>query len=230
VLIVDDHPVYRRGLRDILRSNPHMECVGECGSAAVVLEAIETLNPSIILMDVLFEDHDSQSQGLNGFEITKLIKTRFPTTRVLILSMFDTADSVRDAFNAGAHGYLVKDAGKKEIIGAILEVMNGGTPISPHIRDLHTAFLKQNELNKTDLGRMDSTQRIREVMELLAQGLTNDEIGRRLVLAPKTVRNYVSSAFQEVGADNRKAAIALLRDRGYGKGSTSGHQGTMRNR
>ena len=139
--------------------------------------------------------------------------------------MIDTADSVRDAFNAGANGYLVKDAGKKELLEAIQEVLCGGTPISPHIRGLDSLFMERNPSKKTGLLFLDSTQRIRDVMELLAQGLTNDEIGRRLVLAPKTIRNYVSRVFQMLGADNRRDAIAVLREHGYGKSGTVGHSG-----
>lgn len=219
VLIVDDHPVFRHGLRDILESSQRIECVGECASSIEALTAVRTLMPDIVLMDVRMPGRDGKAP--NGFEATLSIRQCAPQVKVIILSMIDSADAVSDAFAAGASGYLIKDAGKRELIDAICEVASGGTPISPHIRNLDKIFRPDPKpVGSSD----DNSERLREVMDLVAQGLTNDEIARRLVLAPKTIRNYVSRVFQIVGADSRRDAIIRLREKGFGlkKGNTSG--------
>ena len=242
VLIVDDHPVFRHGLRDILDSSPGLECAGECASASEALAAVQvapsdhpgTLHggdvqdkriPDIILMDVRMPGHGTKSA--NGFEATASIKRCAPEVKVIILTMIDSADAVGDAFACGANGYLIKDAGKHELIDAIHEVMNGGTPISPHIRGLQDIFRRAPDLKPIGVSPEDNTERMREMMELLAQGLTNDEIAQRLVLAPKTIRNYVSRVFQSLGADGRRDAIMRLRESGYGA-QTSGAGGAGR--
>lgn len=215
VLVVDDHPVFRHGLRDILDSGEGVECVGECASSEEALMAVPALTPDIILMDIRMPGRSGKSA--NGFEATTAIRSRNPQVKVIILSMIDSAEAVREAFNAGANGYLIKDAEKGELMAAIREVMKGGTPISPHIRELSTVFLKPLDGKSAGLGNHDNTERMREVMELLAQGLTNDEIARRLVLAPKTIRNYVSRVIQNVNASSRRDAITKLRESGYGQ-------------
>jgi len=212
VLIVDDHPVFRHGLRDILESSPGLRCIGECASASEAMAAVHTLMPDVILMDIRMSGLDGKAP--NGLEATATIKRTAPGVKVIILSMIDSADAVSDAFASGASGYLIKDAGKRELIEAIREVVSGGTPISPHIKGLQGIF-RPPQKPSTDLVD-DNSERMREVMNLLAQGLTNDEITHRLVLAPKTIRNYVSRVIQIVGAESRRDAIMRLREKGYG--------------
>lgn len=225
VMIVDDHPVFRSGLRDALSSEKKIKCVGECGIAAEVISSVQQLDPDIVLMDIALAGH--KGPRTTGIDLTRQIKKQWPEVEVIMLSASDTPTVVREALKAGASGYLSKDANKTEIINAIEQALNDGMPISPSInKSLFLAEYKpaRTEAVKPPIG--DPPRYLIPVMFLLAEGLTNDEIWQRLrkergdgYLERKTVRNYIYIIGQWLGLSGRREVIEQLRKMGYGKQS-----------
>lgn len=223
VIIIDDHPMFRSGLRDALSSEKKIRCVGECGVAAEVMSSIEQLSPDIVLMDIALAGH--KGPRTTGIELTRQIKKQWPEVEVIMLSASDTPTVVREALKAGASGYLSKDAGKAEIINAIEQALNDGMPISPSINK--SLFLDQHKLIRSETTRPpvgEPPKYLVPVMFLLAEGLTNDEIWQRLrkergddYLERKTVRNYIYNIGQWLGLSGRREVIEQLRKMGYGK-------------
>lgn len=214
VLIADDHPVFRYGLRALLQTEAAaIEMVGEAttGEEAVILAA--QLNPTVILMDV-------NMPGLNGIEATRRILAATPQVGILMLTMFDDDESVFAAMRAGARGYLLKGAEGEETVRAILAVSNGEAIFSPTIaRRLIGYFGAHQRRQPSPPASLfpELTEREREVLTLLAQGYTNPAIAEHLVLSPKTVRNHVSSIFSKLQVAGRAEAIIRARDAGLTK-------------
>lgn len=208
VLIVDDHPVFRFGLRSLISSIPDMEVIGEATSGESAVTQAASLKPDIILMDI-------NMPGLNGIEATRQILAKQPDIGILVITMFDD-DSVFDAMKAGARGYLLKGADPEETLRAIHSVANGAAIFSPKAAErLITHFGKHKTTDSTDTFP-ELTEREREVLALIAQGLTNPAIAERLVLSPKTVRNHVSNIFSKLQVSDRSQAIVKARLAGMG--------------
>jgi DNA-binding NarL/FixJ family response regulator len=208
VLIVDDHPVFRFGLHSLISSIPDMDVAGEAtdGESAVALAA--SLQPDIILMDI-------NMPGLNGIQATAQIVKAQPEIGILVITMFDD-DSVFDAMQAGARGYLLKGADPEETLRAIHSVANGAAIFSPKVAvRLITYFSRQKDIALPGTFP-DLTEREREILNLIAQGLTNPAIANKLVLSPKTVRNHVSNIFSKLQVSNRAQAIVKARQAGMG--------------
>jgi len=206
ILIADDHPVFRFGLKALLTTEPDLEVVGEAptGKDAVAL-AIE-LAPDVILMDINMPD-------LNGIEATHQIIQSHPNTGILIISMIDD-DTVFSAMRAGARGYMLKGSEGDATVQAIRIVAEGGTIFSPGIAERVIAYFSGGQ-HKPDLFP-ELTDREREILGLIAQGLTNQAIADRLVLSPKTVRNQVSEIYSKLQVVSRGEAVAKARDAGLG--------------
>ena len=215
VLIADDHPVFRYGLRALLQTEAStIEVVGEAATGEEVITFATQVNPEVILMDV-------NMPGLNGIEATRRILAATPQVGILMLTMFDDDESVFAAMRAGARGYLLKGAEGEETIRAIKAVSQGEAIFSPTIaRRLMGYFAKpQPGLPSAPLFP-ELTEREREVLTLLAQGYTNPAIAERLVLSPKTVRNHVSTIFSKLQVAGRAEAIVRARDAGLTKETT----------
>jgi DNA-binding NarL/FixJ family response regulator len=208
LLIADDHPVFRSGLRLLLESLSGFEVVGEAGDGEQALEAALELAPDVIVMDL-------QMPGLGGIETTRRVVALAPHVRVLVLTMFEDDNSVFAALRAGAHGYVLKGAGQQQLVRAIEAVADGESIFSPAIAkrviDSFGAAPTQRQLVFPEL-----TDREREVLDLIARGLSNPDITRRLVLSPKTVRNHVSNILAKLQARDRSAAIVRAREAGLG--------------
>lgn len=209
ILIADDHPVFRFGLNALLEAEDDTEVVGEAtsGSEAVALAA--ELKPDVILMDLNMPD-------LNGLEATSRILQTNPETGILVITMFDD-DSVFAAMRAGARGYILKGAEGEETLRAIRAVANGEAIFSPAIAERMMQFMMQPPTSATDTPFPELTTREREVLALVAMGLTNTAIAERLVLSPKTIRNHVSNIFGKLQVADRAAAIIRAREAGLGK-------------
>jgi DNA-binding NarL/FixJ family response regulator len=210
VLLADDHPVFRKGLRALLTSLPGATVIGEAsdGEEAVVLAA--ECQPDLVVMDVHMPE-------LDGVEATRRIVTARPATRVLILTMFDDDESVFAAMRAGAGGYLVKGSDTDEVIRAITAVGNGEAIFGPSVARRILAFLNR-PLSAFDTQQFPQlSAREREVLDLIAAGIANAEIARRLFLSPKTVRNHVSSVFTKLQVADRAQAIVRARAAGMGR-------------
>jgi DNA-binding NarL/FixJ family response regulator len=208
ILIADDHPVFRFGLRALLESQPDMEVVKEVENGTDAVRAAQTLGPDVVLMDV-------NMPGLNGIEATRQITAGDANTAVLIITMFDD-DTVFTVMQAGARGYLLKGAQGDETLRAIRAVANGEVIFSPGVAEQMMAYFARGKKTDVDVPFPELTPREREVLELLAEGLTNSAIAEKLVLSPKTVRNLVSNIFGKLQVASRSEAIVKAREAGLG--------------
>ena len=215
ILIADDHPVFRFGLRALLNAMPDTEVVGDAttGEAAIALAA--EAQPDVVLMDI-------NMPGIGGIEAVRRIRTAQPDVHVLMVTMLED-DSVFAALRAGACGYIVKGAEPADVLRAIRAVADGEAIFSPSIaeRMLHF-FAAQPVASQTsaqansDQAFADLTEREREVLELIARGLTNSAIAERLVISPKIMRNYITEIFSKLQVAHRAQAIVRARDAGLG--------------
>jgi DNA-binding NarL/FixJ family response regulator len=210
VLIADDHPLFRDGLRALLNSIPQTELVGEAASGEEVLKQAVKLQPDVILMDI-------QMPGLNGIEATQQILRTNPDIGIIVLTMFQDDDSVFAAMRAGARGYILKGADQTEILRAIGAAVRGealfGAPIAKRLM----RFFSASQPSLPAQAFPELTEREREVLDLMAQGLNNIEIAERLVLSPKTIRNHTSNIFNKLQVTDRAHAIVLAREAGLGQ-------------
>lgn len=215
ILIADDHPVFRFGLRALLDAQADMTVVGEAESGEEAVRMAQALEPDVVLMDI-------NMPVINGIEATKQITApaRHPAEAarhpaVLILTMFDD-DTVFTAMRAGARGYLLKGAQPDETLRAIRAVANGEVIFSPGVAEQMMAFFTRGNAAATE-PFPELTPREREVLELLALGLTNASMAEKLVLSPKTIRNQVSNIFGKLQVASRSEAIVKAREAGLGK-------------
>ena len=204
ILISDDHPMFRFGLRALLASEPGMEIVGEATNGLEAVSLAASLKPDLILMDINLPE-------LNGIDATRQILAKNPGIGVLIITMFED-DSMFAALRAGARGYLLKGSEGDETLRAIRAAANGEAIFSPQVAErLKHYFTAPNTKPRVD-PFPELTPREREILDLLAQGLTNNAIAERLVLSPKTVRNQVSTIFSKLQVTSRGEAIVKARD------------------
>ena len=207
VLIADDHPMFREGVRSMLRREDSVTLVGEAttGSAAITLAA--ELQPDVILMDVHMPE-------VNGIDATRRILQQHPHMRVLVLTMFEDDDSVFAALRAGARGYLLKGADKAEIVRAISGVASGEAIFGPAIAQRLIAFFSAPQAPAPPPVLPELTDREREILVLMTHGLSNQDIADRLVVSLKTVRNNVSNIFSKLEVVDRAQAVLRARDAG----------------
>ena len=202
VVIVDDHPVFRDGLAGLLATLADVETVGSVGSAEEALEAVRTARPDVVLMDL-------NLPGASGVEATRRVLAEAPATAVLVITMVDDDDSVLAALQAGARGYILKGAGAEEISAAIRTVATGGAVFGAAIAHRLVTAPERRAPSAVEEGL---TAREREVLDLLANGLSNKQIARQLDLSLKTIQNHVSRILDKLQAADRTQAA--LRARG----------------
>lgn len=192
VLVVDDHPVVRRGIEDLLASATDIEVVGSTGSGAEAARLAETLDPHVVLMDIEMPDVD-------GVEATRRVLATVSSAAVVILTTFADRQRITSALDAGAAGYLLKDADPDELIRGVRAAAIGDVPISPRAaRELIANRQPRPEVTLTD--------REREVLGLVAEGLANKAIARRLGIAEKTVKAHLTRVFAAIGVTDRTQA------------------------
>ena len=212
VLVADDHPVFRRGMRAILGAEPEIELVGEATDGEEAIARALELRPDVVLMDL-------NMPKLNGIEATPRILQASPQSAILMLTMFEDDKSIFAAMRAGAHGYVLKGADGAETLRAIHAVASGEAIFSPAItRRLTKYFAAPGGDPKTAAVQAfpNLTEREHEILTLIAEGYTNSAIASRLYLSPKTVRNYVSSIFTKLEVSDRSQAIVRAREAGVG--------------
>ena len=207
IVIADDHPVFRFGLRALLQAEPGTEVVGEATTGEEAIELAGTLEPDIVLMDI-------NMPGINGIEATRRILQQRPETGVLVITMFDD-ETLFAAVRAGARGYLLKGAEGDETLRAIRAVANGEAIFSPAIAERLNQFFSSAP-SGPDSPFPELTPREGEILELIAQGYTNNAIAERLVISPKTVRNHVTNLFSKLQVADRAQAIIRAREAGLG--------------
>jgi DNA-binding NarL/FixJ family response regulator len=207
LLVVDDHPVVRQGLRTFLETRADFEVVGEAGDGETAVAEAARLQPDVILMDLVMP-------GVDGLEAINRIRAADPEARILVLTSFASADQVLPALRAGAAGYLLKDAAPGEVEAAIRAVHRGEGLLDPAITATVLAEVSRPtaEANETDAGFASLTRREREVLGLLGRGMTNAAIARELFVAEKTVKTHVSSILAKLRlADRTQAALYAAR-------------------
>lgn len=201
VLLVEDHPTFRLGLKGRLDIEDDLEVVGEVGSAEAALILIDEVMPDVAVVDL-------NLPGIDGVALTRELASRAPHVRVLVLTMLDD-DHVFSALRAGAKGYLLKDSDPTQIVAAIRTVAHGDMVFSPVVASRLITLSSSTHRTFGDLSVRET-----EILTLVAQGLSNAEIGRRLFLSPKTVRNYVSNVIGKLQVSDRTAAALRARDAG----------------
>ena len=212
ILIADDHPHFRDGLRALLVSASDLEVVGEAADGEEAISLAADLQPDVILMDL-------GMPGVGGIETTRRILRTSPHIAILVISMFEDEDSVFAALQAGARGYLLKGALKAEILRSIRAVASGEAIFGPAVaRRLMQYFSNPHPAGPPD-AFPELTEREHEILELIARHETNPEIAKRLYLSPKTVRNHVSNIFTKLQVADRAQAIIRAREAGLGQDS-----------
>ncbi|GAA3316996.1 response regulator transcription factor [Nonomuraea dietziae] len=207
VLIADDHPVFRSGLRGLLAALD-IEVVGEARDGAEAVRLAAELQPDVVVMDL-------HMPGGNGVDATRTITRVSPGIGVLVLTMFHDDDSVFAAIRAGARGYLLKEAGVEEISRAVQAVAAGEAIYGPGIAKRVLGFFA-GMAEPSRAAFPELTEREREVLELIAQGRNNTEIASLLFLSAKTIRNHVSNIFMKLHVADRAQAIIRAREAGLG--------------
>jgi DNA-binding NarL/FixJ family response regulator len=206
VLIADDHPVYRDGLRLTLDGWDRATLVGEASDGDEAVAFASRLNPDVVLMDV-------QMPGRSGVDATRAIMSSSPATAVLVLTMFEEDDLVVAAMRAGARGYLLKGATRDELRNAIITVATGGAVFGPAVARRLGDIIERGGGERPFAGLTD---REHEVLELMARGRANPDIARRLSISEKTVRNHASMIFAKLEVAGRSEAIVRAREAGMG--------------
>jgi DNA-binding NarL/FixJ family response regulator len=207
LLIADDSPAARTGLKALLRAVTDIELVGEATDGEEAMHLAERLQPDVILMDLQMPD-------VNGIEATRQIVQTSPHISVLVLTMYDDDDSVFAAMQAGAQGYLLKGTSKSEMLRAIRDVAGGAAIFSPAIARRMMNYFQQIREQPAAHAFPELTRREQEVLQLMAQQHSNQEIAEALSLSPKTVRNYTSNIFAKLQVADRAGAILKARDAG----------------
>ena len=209
VVLVDDHPVFRQGMRAVLDELDDIEVVAEAAEGEEAVRVVARTAPDVVLMDL-------RMPGLGGIEATARITATQPGVKVLVLTMDEDDASVFAALRAGARGYLLKEADGLAVHRSVLAVASGEAVFGAGVAARVVAFFSRPASAGGALPFPDLTEREREVLTLLADGLDNAEIARRLFLSPKTVRNRVSDVLGKLRARSRAEAVALARDAGLG--------------
>ena len=200
VLVVDDHPVVRSGLVSLIAVAADLVVVGEAADGAEALACVASLAPDVVLMDL-------RMPGLDGADATARIVAEHPATRVLVLTTFDTDDDILRAVEAGASGYLLKDARRDELLAAIRSAARGETVLA--------APVAARLMGRMRAGAAESlTPRELQVLAAVGRGLSNADVGRELFIGEATVKTHLLRVFQKLGVDDRTRAVTVAMERG----------------
>ena len=200
VYLLDDHEVVRRGLRDLLESDGDIEIVGESGSAQEAAARIPALRPHVAVLDARLPDG-------SGIDVCRDVRSVDPAIQALILTSYDDDEALFAAILAGAAGYLLKQVGGNDLVDAVRRVAAGQSLIDPSLTARVLERLRHGPAEHEELASL--TEQERKILALIAEGLTNRQIGERLFLAEKTVKNYVSSILAKLGLERRTQAAVL---------------------
>jgi two-component system response regulator DevR len=200
VFLVDDHEVVRRGVADLLDGDDDLEVIGEAGSVTEALARIPALGPDVAVLDVRLPDG-------TGIELCRELRSRVPELACLMLTSFTDEQAMFDAVLAGASGYVIKDVRGNDIVNAVREVGAGRSLLDGRAAGVLMERLRPRSTAPDPLAEL--TDKEREVLGYIGEGLTNREIGRRMFLAEKTVKNYVSSVLAKLGMQRRVQAAVL---------------------
>ncbi len=200
LMLVDDHRLFREGLRRILEMENDLSVVGEAGDGGEALTCLHGCNPDVVIMDI-------NMPGINGVEATRYIKSKHPTVAVLVLTIHEDPEYLFEVLKVGASGYLLKDVEPSKLLDAIRQVASGKSVVHPGLTSkLITEF---NRLSQPVEQQTQSilSDREQEVLHMMAKGLNNREIGEQLYISEKTVKNHVSSILRKLDVNDRTQAV-----------------------
>ncbi len=207
VVVADDHPMFRDGLRVLLATEPQIELVGEAATGEEAVELVLAVQPDVAVMDL-------RLPGISGIEATRRIVAAAPHVGVLVITMFEDDESVFASMRAGARGYLLKGADHDEIVRAVAAVANGEAVFGPGVARRVLGYFAGSSPSPAF---PELTAREREVLELVAAGQGNGAIAETLFVSDKTVRNHVSNILTKLCAADRAQAIVRAREAGFGR-------------
>jgi len=208
VLLADDQSLVRAGFRMILKAEPDIEVVGEANDGCEAIARAETLDPDVVLMDI-------RMPSLDGIEATRQITDRNPSARVLVLTTFDLDEYVYESLRAGASAFLLKDAKEQQLVAAIRVVADGGSLFAPSVtRRLIEKFAEPTRNSAASANLDQLTPREREVLRLVARGLSNAEIAAELVVSEHTTKTHVANVLRKLDLRNRVQAVVLAYETG----------------
>jgi DNA-binding NarL/FixJ family response regulator len=210
VLLVDDHPLFREGLAAAVDADDAFSVVAEASTADQALAEARRTRPHVVVMDLGLP-------GTSGVEATRMLLSRHPDLRVLVMTMSEDTDSLLAAMRAGAHGYILKGAPRQETLRALHTVAEGGAVFSPAMARSISGLLADRRTDSARQAFPVLTPREREILDLLARGLTYRQIARQLVIADKTIRNHAGSIFAKLQVRDRAEAILRAREAGLGR-------------
>jgi DNA-binding NarL/FixJ family response regulator len=199
VFLLDDHELVRVGVKDFLETQPDIRVIGEAGTASSALARIPALHPDVAILDVRLPDGD-------GVSVCREIRSQMPEVACLMLTSFENDQSLFDAVMAGAAGYVLKEIHGTDLIGAVRTVASGQSMLDPTAASRLMARMRDAATKRDPLDGLTGQER--RILELIGEGLTNRQIGERMHLAEKTVKNYVSVLFQKLGMERRTQAAA----------------------
>ncbi len=207
VLIVDDHRMFREGIRSRLEREPDIQVVGEAASGAEALKLVQEKNPSLVILDVRLPD-------MSGITVARLLRKQWPALKILVLTAYDFDQYVRALARVGIDGYLLKDAPQEALVQALREVRLGGAVLPPYIASKVMHGYASSSADVRDRPVWELTIREIEILELLYQGLRNAEIAKRLRISTRTVENHVGSIIGKLGVQTRTEAARLAVEKG----------------
>jgi two-component system response regulator DevR len=212
IFLLDDHEVVRRGVRELLESEPGWTVVGEASTAAEALARVPALKPDVAVLDVRLPDGD-------GVSVCRELRSAMPELACLMLTSFSDDEALFDAIMAGASGYVLKEIRGSDLLGAVRVVAAGGSLLDPKATARVLDRLRTPVVSADPLEAL--TEQERRILELIGEGLTNRQIGERMFLAEKTVKNYVSAVLSKLGLQ-RRTQVAVLATELRGKDIRSG--------
>jgi len=200
VFLLDDHEIVRRGVRELLEAETDIEVIGEAGTAASALARIPALKPDVAVLDVRLPDGD-------GVMVCRELRSMMPDLACLMLTSFGDDEALFDAIMAGAAGYVLKQIRGTDLVGAVRTIASGESLLDPEAARKVMSRMREQASRSDPLAGL--TPQERKILELIGEGLTNRQIGERMYLAEKTVKNYVSALFAKLGMERRTQAAAL---------------------
>jgi DNA-binding NarL/FixJ family response regulator len=206
VLIVDDQPILREGLKSLLSTCDDIDVIAEAGNGEEALEQLNYVKPDVILMDI-------RMPVLNGVEATKQIKMKYPTVIIIILTTFDDDQYILDALRNGASGYLLKDMGIQQLASAIRDGVSGNVLLPGRIASKLTMMI--NPHNTLQMDTSEYSAREKDIIQLLVKGYSNNEIAETLYLSIGTVKNYVSQIYAKANVTDRSNAVIYFKQIGF---------------
>src|SRR6478609_1577116 len=200
VFLLDDHEIVRRGVRELLEANDDIEVVGEAGTAEEAVARIPVVKPDVAVVDMRLPDG-------NGVEVCREVRSRDESIQCLILTSFADDEALFDSIMAGAAGYLLKQIKGNDLVDAVRRVASGQSLLDPNVTARVLERLRNGPAQDERLARLSEQER--KILDLIAEGLTNRQIGERMFLAEKTVKNYVSNLLSKLGMERRTEAAVF---------------------